>query len=107
MKQRDLDALRSIKHECEKIIRDVQTKSFEEFVINELLFEAVLWRITVIGESANRISLETFETLPEQPLRAAIGTRHRIIHGYDSIDSEIIYEIVTVHIRALLKALTE
>ena len=38
---------------------------------------------------------------PEIPWREIIGTRHRLIHGYDAVDKDILWEIVTADLPPL------
>ena len=56
--------------------------------------DALLWNFTVLGEAAARVDAEVkkrFPNLPwEQPTR-----RNRIVHGYWSIDLEILHTAAT------------
>jgi len=50
--------------------------------------------IEVVGEAAGRVSAEGQRRYTKIPWPAIIGTRNRMIHGYDSIDFEILYETI-------------
>jgi len=50
------------------------------------------------------------DRLSQIPWKQIIGTRHRIVHDYIHVDTDILWEIVSVHIpelRELLAAVLE
>jgi uncharacterized protein with HEPN domain len=50
---------------------------------------------SAIGEALNRAALlepNLTERIPE--LRQIVGLRNRVIHGYDAVDDEIVWDIV-------------
>jgi uncharacterized protein with HEPN domain len=66
---------------------------------------AVLHQVMVLGEAANRLS-ETFrEEHTEIPWRLMIGMRNRLIHGYDDVDLDEVWNTATRDVPALLQAL--
>lgn len=61
--------------------------------------------IEIIGEAVNRI----IKKEPDFPISKAyqiVGTRNRIIHGYDVISDELIWSILEVNIPQLKKEVT-
>lgn len=60
---------------------------------------AVNWLLVVLGEALN-VALREDEALEEAipDGRAAIGLRNRIVHGYDSVDDTIIWDIATTYV---------
>ena len=50
--------------------------------------------VEIVGEAAWRVSKETRERFPEIPWREMIATRNRLAHGYDSVDLDILTEII-------------
>lgn len=54
----------------------------------------------IIGEAANRI-LKKYPGFPLIDAEQIIGTRNRIIHGYDSISDDLIWSIVINHLPRL------
>jgi uncharacterized protein with HEPN domain len=105
MKQRDRDSIQTIQEKCEKIINETSKLSESEFFANDTIIASTLWNITVIGEAANRLSAESIAEDSGISLRAAISMRHRIVHGYDSIDEATVYKVATVEIPQLLAEL--
>lgn len=61
--------------------------------------------IEIVGEAANRVSRETQREHPEVAWREAVTARNRVIHGYDLIDLDIVWEIATNDLPALAGAL--
>jgi uncharacterized protein with HEPN domain len=61
--------------------------------------------LEVVGEAANRVSAQTQARYPDVPWRATIGMRNRIIHGYDSVDLDIVWRILVEDLRPLIHAL--
>lgn len=55
-----------------------------------------------MGEAANHVALDVQEAHPDVPWRAIIGTRHRLSHGYFEVDLDILWEVVTSDIAAVL-----
>ncbi len=56
--------------------------------------------LEIIGEAANRI-FKLDPTFEISQIKQIIGTRNRIIHGYDSVTDEMIWSIVINHIPKL------
>src|SRR5213076_2482670 len=53
--------------------------------------DALLWNFTVLGEAASQVSAEVKASSPEIPWQQPVRLRNRIIHGYWSIDMEILH----------------
>ena len=61
--------------------------------------------IEIVGEAANRVSREGQAQYPDIPWRSAIAARNRIVHGYDSIDYDVVWKILTDELPVLIGAL--
>lgn len=62
---------------------------------NDEMFQVWIVRhLQVIGEAANRISLETQVLFPEIPWKKMIGMRHLLVHGYFEIDLVIVWAVI-------------
>lgn len=57
--------------------------------------------IEIVGEAANRVSRDVQQAHPSVAWREAVTVRNRVIHGYDSIDLDIVWEIVAQDFPAL------
>lgn len=69
--------------------------NFETFSASDALTSQVYWKLSVIGEAANR-ALRSRPSLAEEipHLVNLAQVRNRVIHGYDSIDNRIVWIIV-------------
>lgn len=61
--------------------------------------------LEILGEAANRVPLEQQSAHPGIPWRRLIGLRNRLIHDYDRVDLDILWEIVTRDLPPLVEAL--
>ncbi|MEK6800088.1 MAG: HepT-like ribonuclease domain-containing protein [Planctomycetota bacterium] len=62
---------------------------------------AVFSQIIVIGEAAGRLPREYQQRHPSIPWSDIIGMRNRLIHGYDQVQWDRVWETVTVHLPKL------
>lgn len=63
----------------------------EERVLNLALVRL----LEIIGEAANRVPPTDRERYAQVPWEQIIGLRHRLIHAYDRVDFDILWQIVT------------
>jgi uncharacterized protein with HEPN domain len=61
---------------------------------DRVLSLAVIRLLEVLGEAANRASPETRTRHPAIQWRQIIGLRNRLIHAYDSVDTDVLWLIV-------------
>jgi uncharacterized protein with HEPN domain len=92
------DILQSI-NEIDSYFKD-STLNFDEYVIDFKTKRAVERNIEIIGEAINRI-LKKDEKFKIENSQKIIGTRNRIIHGYDKISDDLIWSIVINHLPKL------
>ena len=69
-------------------------KSAEELVYDRVLCLAIVRLMEIVGEAANRVPREKRSEHPEIPWTQIISLRNRLIHGYDAIDYEILWQIL-------------
>ncbi len=72
---------------------------------NRILSLALVRLLEIIGEAATHISENTQSRYPDIPWVQAISLRNRLIHGYDSVDMDILWEILTKDLPSLIARL--
>jgi uncharacterized protein with HEPN domain len=90
----DREYLDHIREEIDFILgssRGLEKKSFME---DPLLKRAFVRSIEIIGEASKSISDDLKRKHPDIEWKKITGARDRLIHGYFSIDYEIVWDIV-------------
>lgn len=70
-----------------------------------MLSLALLRLLEVVGEAGNAVSQDFRRQCPQIPWREIADTRNRLIHGYFDVDHDIVWQIVTVDLPALVPEL--
>lgn len=81
---------------------DEGSKQFGEYVADLKTKRAVERELEIIGEAFNRI-LKKDNGFQFENIHQIIGTRNRIIHGYDSVSDDFIWSIIINHLPPLKK----
>jgi uncharacterized protein with HEPN domain len=61
--------------------------------------------IEVLGEATSKVSEATRDEAPTIPWRGIIGMRNRLVHGYAAVDHDIVWDVITRDLPALLTEL--
>ncbi len=102
MKKDDSVYLRHIIDSCERIERYVEGVSKDKFFETELLQDAVIRQLEIMGEAASNLSDDLRFINPKVPWREIIGLRNRVIHAYFEVNLDILWEAVTNDIPSLV-----
>ncbi|CAN5736155.1 DUF86 domain-containing protein [soil metagenome] len=106
-KKRRLDATAA----CEAIEEFVRGKDFTEYERDRLLRSAVERQFEILGEALNKAAAadaSIAEQIPE--LHRMVGLRNRLIHGYDTVDDEILWDAIQtklIPLKSQLKTLEQ
>lgn len=71
------------------------------FLADERTCAATAMYLLVIGEAARCLSHAARTEAPDIPWPLIVSLRHRIAHGYKSIDHQIVWDIVERHLAPL------
>jgi uncharacterized protein with HEPN domain len=72
----------------------------------ERMLELSLIRlIELVGEAAARVSNEGREENTTIPWPQVVGMRNRLIHGYDQVDHDILWDTIEIDMPPLIKEL--
>jgi uncharacterized protein with HEPN domain len=103
--RRDQATLADIAAAAERVLDFVAGMDEQAFLADRKTVSAVLHEVTVIGEAVKRLSPAFTEAHPEIPWRAVARMRDRLIHGYDRVDLQIVWQTTQESIPQLLRAL--
>ncbi len=74
----------------------------ENFKANEEKYEAVNRKFEIIGEAARRLSPEAQQQFPEIPWRLLTEMRNILIHDYDDVDLDVVWDTVQKDVPTLI-----
>jgi uncharacterized protein with HEPN domain len=90
-----------------KIERFVQNVDWTSFQANDEKSSAVYGQLVILGEACARLSPEVRTLHADVPWRQIIGMRNRIIHGYDEVNWEIVWQVATEHVPRVIEQFSE
>lgn len=79
--------------------------SKDAFLSDAKTQSSVLYQLSVMGEATKRLSPELRSQHPEMPWAVIAGMRDHLIHGYDVVDWEEVWNTVTRDVPDLLNRL--
>ena len=74
-------------------------------VPSDLVADAVLRRLAIIGEASAQLDKADRARAPEVPWGDIIGLRNRVVHDYDQLDWEIIDDVIDNDLALLARSL--
>lgn len=72
-----------------------------EFDLNEMVQDAVIRNIEIIGEVSKRVSSDLKTTYFEIPWREMSGMRDKLIHDYMGVDLDVVWKTIKTDIPQL------
>ncbi len=106
MSKRDPEtSLRQILEHAREAVAITKNKTRNDLDQDRLLNLALTRLIEIIGEAANRVPEDVQIKYPNLPWLQMIGARNRLIHGYDSVDFDILWVIVSKDLPGLINQL--
>ncbi len=78
----------------ESIEEFVAGMSYEEFKNDDKTVSAVVRKLEIIGEATKNIPDEIKERYPNLPWNEMAKIRDKLIHGYFSVDFEIVWKVI-------------
>jgi uncharacterized protein with HEPN domain len=88
------DAIASI----ETYITGLDEPSFQS---SQLIQDAVIRQLMIIGEAAKRLSADFKTTRPNVPWRQIAGMRDKLVHDYLGVDLAAVWDTATIDLPAL------
>jgi uncharacterized protein with HEPN domain len=97
-----------LRHMCDhaqEAIEMLGSATLEELRNDRKLQLALVQLIEIVGEAASRISADVRQANPTVPWQSAADMRNKLIHGYDLIDYEIVFDTVRDDLPRLVQQL--
>jgi uncharacterized protein with HEPN domain len=91
----------------EKIERYTAGLTFNQFEANEMILDAVVRNLEIIGEATRYIPATLRERYTQIEWSRVVGFRNIVIHAYFAVDVEIVWTIATQRLSELKAVLTE
>ncbi|MXY45104.1 MAG: DUF86 domain-containing protein [Dehalococcoidia bacterium] len=89
----------------ERVIGYAASLDQQSFTADQIVYDATLRNIELIGEAATHIPEPVRDAHPEIQWRQIVGVRNQVAHGYLGIDDDTIWSIIQTSIPDLLAAL--
>ena len=99
---RDFGYLMDILSSARMIQAYIKDIVLDQFLQDSQLQDSVIRRFEIIGEAAGRVSSQFQEKYAEIPWSQMRGMRNRMIHRYDNIDMNIVWNTAQKDIPNLL-----
>ncbi len=87
---------------AEKILRFLRGCSYESFAADEMLFDAVLFNLAVIGEAVKKLPAEAMASVPDADWSGPARMRDLIAHHYFAVDPRIVWDAASLHVPKIL-----
>ena len=103
--ERDPATLWDMLDASRRILRYTAGKTIEDVGTDEILLDALIRQFTILGEAATRISPSFRAQHPEIPWKAIVGMRNVVVHQYDRVLIDTIWDAVTESVPTLVPQL--
>ena len=101
--ERDLVYLRHIRDAILQIQEYVRGVDESEFRDDEILQDALIRQLSIIGEAAGQLSDETRRQAPSVPWTDIYGMRNKLVHDYFGVDLDAAWDTVQKDLDPLLQ----
>lgn len=86
-------------------LRFIGGKTRDEFLEDQMIQEAVIRQLTIIGEAAKKVTPETRAKLPQLPFGQMARMRDIVIHVYWDVQLDIVWTTATQDLAPLVEAI--
>lgn len=70
-------------------------RTYDDFEMDEMLTEACVFNLVQLGEQSHRVSDEFVESHAELAWNELYGLRNRLVHDYQGVNLNLVWEIIT------------
>jgi len=101
----DSVSLRHMLDHAREAVALLQGKTRADVKSTRLLELGLVRLVEIIGEAASRVSKEERARYPKIPWDDVVGMRNKLIHGYDRVDLDILWDTVADDLPRLIEEL--
>lgn len=101
MPPEDIVRLRHMLEAIEDASTFIANRRREDLDTDKMLRFALVRCVEIVGEAAGRMGEATRASAADIPWAAIVGMRNRLVHAYFDVDTEIVWQTVTVELPAL------
>lgn len=87
----DRVTLQQMRDHAKEAIELSERRSRADLDTDRMFGLAMMHLVEIVGEAASRMSQNGRQRIPGIPWQEVVGTRNRIIHGYDEIDNDLLW----------------
>ena len=88
-----------------KAVAMIEGQTRTDLDSDEKLRLALTHLVELVGEAASKVPVEVQSKHPEIPWLKVISMRHRLIHGYDFVDYDILWNTIKQSLPGLIDKL--
>jgi uncharacterized protein with HEPN domain len=103
--QRDPQYLLDILQSAKLIQTYLRNCDRQQFINDIQLQDSVIRRLLIIAEAARRLSDSTRQNFPQIEWQEINGMRNRLVHEYENIDLNIVWDVIQIEIPDLIEQL--
>ncbi len=103
--RRDEAYLLDILLSARRALKYIEGLNLEQFESDELVQDAVMYPLEIMGEAAGHISEEFRQNHPDIPWHKIIGIRNRLIHEYFRINHMTVWDTINNDLPDLIRTL--
>lgn len=89
--RRDVLLLEQMIEAADQAVALVEGVGIQDLTVDRIRRDALLWNFTILGEASAQLSAELKERFADVAWRQPARLRNRIVHGYWSIDLDIVH----------------
>ena len=104
---RDSDTVRLLHmlEHAREAVELISSRKRDDLDDDRVLSLALVRLLEIVGEAAGRVSPQAQANRPDIPWSQIVGLRNRLIHGYDSVDMDILWQVLVEDLPELIRVL--
>jgi len=99
--------LKQLRDHAQEAVSMVADRSRKDLDTNRMLYLAITRLLGIVGEAARRAPEETRAKYPQIEWPQIVSIRNRIAHGYDLINLDVVWDVVTHDFPLLVSQVNE